>query len=197
MFTTNTIDQQLKLFLLNNTGKWKLLYAYSSRSATFPWLRRVGTLAAVSHDGVVVPVDLAELRLALVVVVALGSERQLDVTFPVGRVGRLLLADERLAALSVPLADQTAVDAFNTPSRRAHAVAVLPVADHLVAARREPIATIIRLLAVQPTGSTRSEEGWSLVFIQSSRIRDADGNEQRQNQQFHLHLSLTFVAQGG
>jgi len=136
----------------------------------------------VTHDDVVVPVDLAELRLALVVVVTVGSERQLHVALPVGRVGRLLLADERLAALRVALADQTAVDALNAPTRRAHAVSVLPVADHLVAARREPIAAIIRLLTVQPTGSTRSEEGWSLVFIESSRIRGADSNEQRQKQ---------------
>ena len=71
----------------------------------------------MTHDDVVVPVDLAELRLALVVVVTVGSERQLHVTLPVGRVGRLLLADERLAALRVALADQTAVDALNTPTR--------------------------------------------------------------------------------
>lgn len=50
------------------------------RPATSGIRSRIGALSPVAHDDVVVPVDLAVLALALIVIVTLRTKRQFHVT---------------------------------------------------------------------------------------------------------------------
>jgi hypothetical protein len=102
----------------------------------------------VTHDDIIVPVNFAEFGLALVVVMAIGVERQFDVALAVDRVRRILLTDEILAALGVALAQLTAVNASHTLSGPSGAESVFPEADKVSAARWKAVACFILMLAV-------------------------------------------------
>ena len=66
---------------------------------------------------VLVPLDVAEVGGALVVIVAVGADRQLGGTLPVDVVHGRLLADEAGAALCVALARLTVLHAVDTHTR--------------------------------------------------------------------------------
>lgn len=122
---------------------------------------RIGAVSTVTHDDVIVPVNIAVLALTLVVVVALGAQRSLHVAPSVCRVRSFFVADERLAALTVALAHLSLFNARHTNARRSGTKAVLPVAHIIIAARREAAAGGTRLFTVQPPTSflRRSHSG--------------------------------------
>ena len=76
----------------------------------------VGTLAALAHDDVAVPVDVAVSRDTLVVVMTLLAIGAGTTTDAVGGPGGRLLTDESLTALRVDLTGETGVNACHAHS---------------------------------------------------------------------------------